>query len=386
VATILDQVVTHQGWAGPTFALGGYNEIFAPAATGLVGGSWWAGVLNGQPTDFAANFSDAAGATVPPVWFNANFTGQRSGPCTPANYPITSSTRIRIFTRGLQQNAAINVRLVVTDQPVTPPPVTAPCQYGTRPIAGQALVQILTPELIQAVLAARGWGWMALLFVPLQFVSFAVDQLCASPPLLLDPIDTDMIGRDLGVTLNAFKSVAWPYFCECVPGTPAPVPYPPPDPVQPPNWPTAPIFVCSDADICSTLEAIQRQVASLQQTVASQLALTTLIQRYDTPFAYQRGAVHVGLVGEGSFPIPRSVGAQIEVTSGAPPLVLPGNPDYWWNIGWMSILGPDGLLEERRIARQSTTWMPAQMQQATSFAWSLRPGVVINMRELYAEV
>ena len=80
------------------------------------------------------------------------------------------------------------------------------------------------------------------------------------------------------------------------------------------------------------------------------------------------------------------MGVEVTVT-GRPGggLVLPGNPDYLWNMGWMSVSDGQGMLEEKRITRDSMVWLPKSMQDALSFNYALDAGVTVNVRELAPE-
>jgi hypothetical protein len=138
--------------------------------------------------------------------------------------------------------------------------------------------------------------------------------------------------------------------------------------------------------LCSSISAIRQQVyaiAAQQQTTAE---LVTLLQRYGLPFAQVPGAFHNGLTGESGFSISRLIGFQVDIaarpTTGP---VLPGNPDYLWDMGWMAISDSNGLIEEKRITRDLFTWLPRSCQTATAFTYFLFPGVSINVRELQAE-
>lgn len=99
--------------------------------------------------------------------------------------------------------------------------------------------------------------------------------------------------------------------------------------------------------------------------------------------SYQHGAVHAGLVGEGVLAVDQLVGIEVEVT--ARPgggLVLPGNPPYLWDIGWMSITNADGMLEEHRITRAAFVWLPKSMELASSWTYTLNPEVEVRVTEL----
>jgi hypothetical protein len=178
----------------------------------------------------------------------------------------------------------------------------------------------------------------------------------------------------------------WPNLCECIPGTPTPTPFPPPTQTEPPGWPAQPTFSCSNADICTTLLDVQRQVAALGATLGEVAQLTTFIQRYQLPFAYIRGATHHATEGPGSFAISRLIGMQALASfpaDGHP--ILEGNPPYQMSKSWMAIQDSSGLLGEKRIVRHSQIWLPPDFATATSFSYELEPGVEVDFTELEAE-
>src|SRR5438046_2947393 len=62
------------------------------------------------------------------------------------------------------------------------PPITTPCEYGTRPAASAGSVSVITDAIISAALVAFGAPWMAYLLAP--FVGMAINsgQLCGHGP------------------------------------------------------------------------------------------------------------------------------------------------------------------------------------------------------------
>lgn len=386
MVVLFDSTIQHTGWQGGTFATGGFNDFISPQATGLVARSFYAEALNRQRTDVGLAFT--SGGIFQPTgsfFFNQNISGPASGSTGAFAVTVNATTQLETYTRTLTSSGAIFVRVIVTDQATTPPPTSSPCIYGTQVKPSQIGDVILTPDLLTLMLTPLNMIWAAILFVPLQYTVLNTQSLCSQPPPPMPALSTDDIGGSITKIKQALDAVSWPYFCECKSGVPNPVPYPPPAVVVPPGWPAAPTFVCDPADICTTLELIRQELAGLRATTSSILQLDTLLQRYGLPFAYTPGALHFGLSGEGEFSIPRCVGLQVDVTSPPPAKILQGNPDYWWDQGWMSIGNDTGMLEEKRIARPTHLWQPRLMQEATRFRWSLNPGVVIGVRELYAE-
>ena len=95
--------------------------------------------------------------------------------------------------------------------------------------------------------------------------------------------------------------------------------------------------------------------------------------------------MHGGLSGSGSLAISGLVGIQIDITSPLPPRQLEGTPPYIWDLGWMSILTPDGMIEERRITRDTQVWQPHLMNEATTLGYFFKEGVVGTITELQPE-
>jgi len=186
--------------------------------------------------------------------------------------------------------------------------------------------------------------------------------------------------------LDIFKAISWLSFCQCVPGTPTPVPPPQPVVVVPPGFPTTPVFPCDNVDPCAALVSIQNQLVALSNSMASTSQLVTLLQRYSEPFAYIPGAIHSGIHVSGSFAVSRLVGMRVTVVDrpGAERL-FSGVPNYISDLGWLSLLTGDGLIDEIRLTRDTQSWFPKLMPLATQFGISLRDGVVVDLQELEAE-
>lgn len=158
------------------------------------------------------------------------------------------------------------------------------------------------------------------------------------------------------------------------PPSPTPNPPPPAGPAPPP----LPVAGCTTDQLCQMIYEVLRQLQSTGQ-------LVTLLQRYSLPFAYILGPGHAGLLGAGSFTISRLVGVRVDITSPLPARQLEGTPAYLWDLGWMSILTADGMIEERRITRDTQVWQPPLIQEAVTFGYFLKPSVVATVTELRPE-
>ena len=260
------------------------------------------------------------------------------------------------------------------------------CQFGTHAKTGAANTIVLTTDNIAELLAARGLGWLAIAFQVLAGYVLDVTGLCGLGPPQVPAINTSLLQASFDEVLTVFKRAAWDQFCECVPGTPTPIQYPPYNPTQPTSWPTAPTFPCDPADLCSSISQMRADLNALVGTAAAVKTLVELLQRYELPFAYIRGATHSGLTGTNEFAVSRLVGVDVDVTARPTDgLVLEGNPPYVWNLGWLAIVDDSGMLEEKRLTRDSMLWLPRLMPTALRFNYALNPGVTIRVTELEAE-
>jgi hypothetical protein len=123
-----------------------------------------------------------------------------------------------------------------------------------------------------------------------------------------------------------------------------------------------------------------------QQMLDEIIRDVTLLQRQLAPFAYITGAAHAGLVGQGSFAVPADLGMRIDLTTVPPSLGQEvGTPNFVFDAGWVSILSPDGFIEERRVSAVNGVWFPKAMSAATIIGYSFAPGVVATVTELLRE-
>jgi len=261
-----------------------------------------------------------------------------------------------------------------------------PCGFGTRPkpstppswVWDAARIGALFPFPIDAGVVAL----MAGFFGTAEFANL----LCASLPPQSPDLSQVAYGRP-EETLRAFLVAhAWPVFCECVPGTPAPTPPDPPTTLLPPNLPVRDLPSCSQTDLCGAIIALLKEVHALETTVGYMQAYLTTLQRHGVPFASVRGPVHTGLTGSGSLGVERIIGLQAAVT--AKPSNLQeflGAPAYISDLGWLSALTGDGLVDEIRLTRDIQAWASKILPYASSVGWALRPGVEITLTELLAE-
>lgn len=122
------------------------------------------------------------------------------------------------------------------------------------------------------------------------------------------------------------------------------------------------------------LEQMIAQVLRLEQQILDALG--------GSP-SYTLGTKHSGLSGAGSFSVSSLRGVLAQVTADPSSAKdRPGNPTYQWDLGWMSVLTGDGMIEERRLTRTNQVWLPTSMPFATTFGFYLNAGVRVDFTEL----
>jgi hypothetical protein len=129
---------------------------------------------------------------------------------------------------------------------------------------------------------------------------------------------------------------------------------------------------CTDPAVMSMLVAVIDQV--------------NLIQRQAVPFAYVHGAVHGGLTNSGTLAATGLLGVLIQVTAYPPAnRVIAGEPDYVYDLGWISIESADGFIDEVRLRNPTQVWAPRIAASATKIGYALRAGVTATITELDRE-
>lgn len=263
-----------------------------------------------------------------------------------------------------------------------PPP---PCQYGTRKIAGQPVSTIVTDALVTALLVGTDQEWLIPILIPLLGTTLNVDQLCQTLPPPVPTLDPSVVFQTYRYTFPILANVVWNLFCECTPGATTPTPNPPYTPARPAGTPDNITYVINPTNPCYDFPEVRRKLDEILRIVGVDLKTDTLMQRYSTPFATIRGATHSGLAGYGSFAISDLIGVQITITSRNPGRELEGAPQYVWDLGWASCMDGNGFIQERRITRDVEVWMPRNFQEATTFGYMFKEGVVASVTELEAE-
>lgn len=133
------------------------------------------------------------------------------------------------------------------------------------------------------------------------------------------------------------------------------------------------------APCCPPDPILQAQVSLILDTV-------NLLQRQLLPFAYVTSTVHAGLSGSGTLAVADLIGIILDVTTNPGYTgIEAAQPDILFDIGWVSVLTPDGLIDQRRISAAHTVWQPRLMSEATVVGYFLNPGVIATITELVRE-
>ena len=125
MTVIYDATIQHQGWSTGDFATAGWDDTVLPLVTPFTPGSCWVTSQNGLFIDLGLTFwptSLAADAVTP---FN-NYIGGPTQATFSGLAPVTTASHLVVYTRTHTPSNAILARVIVSDQPTTPPPTAPP--------------------------------------------------------------------------------------------------------------------------------------------------------------------------------------------------------------------------------------------------------------------
>src|SRR5262245_52260911 len=237
------------------------------------------------------------------------------------------------------------------------PQIANPCQYGTRLQPAAQFVYYVTPALIETWLVTIGAALAVPFSTGLYCSQLDANAICQTGPPTVPTLDPDSSIQSRETIEQLLRVVAWPNVCECIPGTPSPVPFPPPTIVIPTGlqqFPTTTITTVGDP---AALTEILNSIHRAQATLAQIQDLTFAAQRYKAPFGTRLGRV-TSISGQGEIGIAtRLAGLRWDVTTEPPGKIhLPGNPDYVKDLGWISINEGTHMLEEHRVSQLQRDW------------------------------
>lgn len=265
-------------------------------------------------------------------------------------------------------------------------PTVQNCIYGTQPKDPAIASVFLTGEIISAALASLALPELAVILIPAAVgLWLNTADLCGAPPTNLPAIDISTLTNPFGKLADIVATIMWPYFCQCTPGTPTPVPYPPPTFTPPTGWPSQPVYSCSNSDICATLIALSQKVDVINAALERTWAAVQLQQRYRLPFGSIPGTVHASLTGSGTIAIERLVGLRVDIEDATPTAVWEGEPEYLKDVGWVSVSDGGAMLQELRVTRGRQDWYPYECQLATLLGYFCKNDAVLRITELKPE-
>ncbi len=271
------------------------------------------------------------------------------------------------------------------------------CEYGFQVNPDFSHSLLITTGLIDLILFKIGRGDWAIIFDTFVGNLFVPGTICGTGPPTLPNLQPGDIDPAIGLFnpdnfqkfWNLFTAAAWYTVCQCVPATggdPAPTdPTLPSPPTPVPPLPVPVLPVCDNGDICTTLAAIQRQIAALASIGTTIRAQVNLIQRQSVPFGYIVGVAHSALSGIGDFPVQGLIGVSVSfdlISDAHAPIA--GDPLTYHQIGKVSIGTAQGW--ER-------SWMPTHSPYLilpitgaiTKVGYAFPDGIVATITELVRE-
>jgi hypothetical protein len=273
------------------------------------------------------------------------------------------------------------------------------CVYGAQRRQGGPDVISVTYDLALAVLSyVKANLWVAIIgFLLGQLVNVPILCSAVRPPAvqmtaqdflhlygLGSPQENDAARRKLA---SWFLWAAWSYFCECVPGSPAPIDPPILPQPRPPGLPADPnlTYLCDNNDLCTQLLKVNVALNALAVRSSSIEQLLTLVQRQGVPFGYVPGTVHAGLSAAGDFTVADLIGLAVDITTR--PATYPsfgGDPDTYHNLGKISVGTGDGW--ERSWWATHDPYLILPISGAiTKVGYTFPSGIVATITELVRE-
>lgn len=135
-----------------------------------------------------------------------------------------------------------------------------------------------------------------------------------------------------------------------------------------------------DPYLSAQLQRLFQQLDYLQSQI-------DLIQRQDVPFAYVPGSLHENLSGAGELDVSGVIGATVTITATMPGTIGSevGNPEHLFGAGWIQWGSADGYGPRVWLDQVATLSLPDSAGAYTVLAYSLPPGVVVDILELVRE-
>jgi hypothetical protein len=272
------------------------------------------------------------------------------------------------------------------------------CAYGTRSKGVGIDVVDFTADALLAIVGyftSGVWTAVALFFTGR---SMNVKALCQSNR----PLPVDFTAQDYLNLINPFFNTgqpaaivkawawlqwaAWPYFCECVPGAPAPSAPRQVNQPAPPGLDTGPSTpaTCDNGDICSTLNRIIAMLQALASGVTNIYNTANYNQTTNAPSSYTDNSTTTTINNSGSITAPDILGVHVEVTIVPPGWGLSGDDPqrYIPAVGSVAFWSTDGVLETFFLNNAQSLCIPQRSGLVDRFTYSLKPGVTATVTQV----
>ena len=201
---------------------------------------------------FVQLLDDTGGAVISPIFPGCN-SGAR---VLTATLPRATNTLVFYLGDSLE-GSGTNVA-TLTHVSIDVSPCGPPCAYGTEAKPNITAGFKITENILSSLLSPYNAEWLLPALFGTIGSDILVSELCADVPPHMPTIDDKIQNASLGTLLQIVRILAWPNYCQCIAGTPAPNPPPAIVLVEPPGIVVQPTFPCDPADICSAIVRIQK--------------------------------------------------------------------------------------------------------------------------------
>ena len=152
-------------------------------------------------------------------------------------------------------------------------------------------------------------------------------------------------------------------------------------------WTTRMDFYCDGTDPNTPYDPCCPPDPALVLAIKRLELLVQLVQRQAVPFAYVPGDLHTGISGAGELAVTGLIGARVTITATYPSTIgsAAGNPERLFGAGYVQWGSADGFTARVWLDQADTLTFPPAAGAYTRLAYSLPPGVVVEIEELVRE-
>ncbi len=381
-----------------------FRYIDSHVVTSISGVVWFPVNVTPLPGHLPTSLTATLDAPAPSLTqFTLHQVGGTGGGSTFANINIAAGAMTG--TQGIAMTMAANATgfdIRITSSAHSPQPYTinstmdvvfsdaAPspaCAYGAEPNPSAAIYTYITDVLVTAVAGALGLGTLGIIALSTMIGAPILFPTCSNVPSLPTPLtDADFIDgtplpnpTTLPHWFQHFTYGVWLFYCRCkaqpvgqLPPVNPPVPTPPPR-LAPGPQPPSP---CSNADTCTTLNAIINILTSINLQINN--------QKYGgMEPAYTYGALNTGITGNGELAVSGILGVFVSFST-LPNRVgmVIGDPTEIFDVGTITFGSPDGWYPSLRITSNPWLSLPTHMSNISRVGYTIPPDVTCSIRLL----